>query len=160
VNVEMAPVLRLPKPPPLLGRVIIFACGAYALFIGATKLQEAYLYQRYEMSAIGKVTQTVKKSSGGRNHRDYYWAYYEFLDAQSRSFSGKGTVGYSSFQTLKAGDPIDLVYVSQDPSISEPAETHINGQTQTFRSGVLILFGLFLAALALRWQRKPDDPLT
>ena len=92
------------------------------------------------VTTVGQVTQT--STSGGSKSTTYYVGYS--FEVNGRTYRHKSPVAYSDYQRAVPGQPIQVIYPSNNPDISRAVISIGRKNAEGERTAAYILLGLAL----------------
>jgi len=96
----------------LLGGILFFV----SFFFVVLSLQE-WRYERKGVKATGSVT---KLEAGSGNRRSYY-AFYDFVTKDGKTFQNRDDVLLKTYKRLQKGGPVEIEYIEGSPKSNRVA---------------------------------------
>jgi hypothetical protein len=144
---------RIPLTHPLATLAVLVLVGVLfgAIAIAAWQVQSAYAERGVEAQAV-VVDKHITTRSTRTGIQHYHNVVYEF-SVDGHTYRGESGVDEAKFRALSAGDALDILYLSNNPSENIPAANH--SLTLPLLLGVP---ALMLAVVALAYTARTVLP--
>ena len=139
---------------------LIFAAGG-GVFLAVVG-QEQYRESRFESAGAvvaGRVLSKHIETELDKGRRYYYHLVaYRFKPAGGPTQTGEGKLAQHLYETLKPGDQINVLYVTDDPTMHRlESSTTLQASFSSYIvwfAGLFVLLGVFLLRVAFRDARR------